>query len=32
MACVAKGLSRQDAHEEIRKFLTPHIFPSESKP
>jgi hypothetical protein len=22
MACVAKGLSRQDAHEEIRKFLS----------
>lgn len=28
MACVAKGLSRQDAHEEIRKFLS-HMFPSE---
>jgi hypothetical protein len=26
MACVAKGLSRQDAHEEIRKFLSPRHF------
>ena len=31
MACVAKGLSRQDAHEEIRKFLFHSIFLSETE-
>lgn len=31
MACVAKGLSRQDAHEEIRKFSLP-LIRSQSNP
>lgn len=31
MACVAKGLSRQDAHEEIRKFLCPSNLPIRTK-